>query len=325
MSYFNLIIVVLLFVLDGNLKATETISLNDQDQSAASSTLSTPHDTVLFNIVNETDKPMPLMLWLSMRTKKKCFRSEMGYSSSSMSLNPIRKTVLPQSPCTFTESECILWKWFVDSYKANPLRKCDLFYEGYFQPIYGALGFNYPINDSDDRFGSSIGFEIDLNSYAVGDAYRIVPSGSDGFNVKHTKVPVNRLNLSEENEIVPVTEDSVLFNVINDTDTPLPIALKLQILDKKERFWKEDSLPRGPYGKCKLRAIKKLILPRSSCVFMESECALWKWFVDSYKAKQLEDCDFKAFLEYESTLFDLRFYIPGMTVKICDPYQYDFS
>lgn len=137
-------------------------------------------------------------------------------------------------------------------------------------------------------------------------------------------VPLSDKKEIEEDKAIFTGEDVVLFHIINETSKSMPISLSLTIWDENKR---------PVFGRVNLDSITKTVFPNSKCTFMESECVLWKWFADSYKLKQPQNCDFFATINFNSGFFgevtpgrfscfstshvvDLRFYTAGVTYKI---------
>lgn len=163
------------------------------------------------------------------------------------------------------------------------------------------------------------------NETAIPRLKGVPPTKVDGGIFQQQSVPLSDKKEIEEDKAIFTGEDVVLFHIINETSKSMPISLSLTIWDENKR---------PVFGRVNLDSITKTVFPNSKCTFMESECVLWKWFADSYKLKQPQNCDFFATINFNSGFFgkkvtpgrfscsstshvvDLRFYTAGVTYKI---------
>lgn len=129
-------------------------------------------DTVLFYIINETDKIMPVSLGLDLWDENR------RPSYDRLVMRYVNKEVAPRSASTFMESEAVLWKWFADAYKLKQPQNCS---------FTTMLHFNTPVkNRNSDYFGGgySIGVGINFQHYVAGMTYKIVPSDKFDFEIE---------------------------------------------------------------------------------------------------------------------------------------------
>lgn len=129
-------------------------------------------DTVLFYIINETDKIVPVTLSLDLWDENR------RPSYDRLVMRAVKKEVGPRSACTFMESEAVLWKWFADAYKLKQPQNCS---------FLAYVNFNMPIGKRNSDYftdGYAVSPSIDLQHYVAGIVLRIVTCNDKWFDIK---------------------------------------------------------------------------------------------------------------------------------------------
>lgn len=225
----------------GHATEVETASL-EVTESTKSESIAPIEDPVYFTIVNETNHNFPISLVCNLRNfgpdgPNQDFKTE------------IQKIARCNSISTIKESQCTLWKWMMDSLKAQQPKDCVA--SSNIKVNFGPFQNNILRSELNTM-------RIDISTFTPGVTYRIIQTD----NVSHLVWPGPSFMVVQD---IPFEQVAPCFTIINETDETIPVSLEFT------------AFPRDNHNQ-----IIREISGGTTCIINNSDCTLFKQIMYSH-------------------------------------------